>query len=69
MVPPLGKTRWRFLRKTKKKKKKELPYDSEIPLLGMHLEKSIIQKGTCTLMFKAAPFTIDETQKQLFIHR
>ena len=54
MLPPLGKTVWRFL----KKKKIELPYDSEIPLLRTYLEKSRIQKDIRTLMFIAALFTI-----------
>ena len=48
MVQPL----WRFL----KKLKKELPYDPAIPLLGMYLEKTIIQKDTCTPMFIVALF-------------
>ena len=30
-------------------------------LLGLYLDKSVIQKGTCTLMFKAALFTIART--------
>ena len=51
---------WRFLRKLKVK----LPYDPAIPLLGIYLNKTIIQKDTCTLMFIAALFTIAKTQKQ-----
>ena len=35
-----------------------------IPLLGIYLEKTIIQKDTCTLMFIAALFTIARTWKQ-----
>ena len=31
-----------------KKLKIDLPYDPAIPLLGIYLEKSIIQKDTCT---------------------
>ena len=31
-----------------KKLKVELPYDSPIPLLDIHTEKTIIQKDTCT---------------------
>ena len=42
----------------------ELPYDLAIPLLGIHPEKTIIQKDTCTLMFIAALFTIARTWKQ-----
>ena len=43
LVRPLWRTVWRFL----KKLKIELPYDLAIPLLGIYLDKSIIQKGTC----------------------
>ena len=46
------------------KLKIELPYDSAIPLLGIYLEKTIIQKDTGTLMFIAALFTIAKTWKQ-----
>ena len=38
------------------KKKKKLgikqPYDPAIPLLGIYTEKTIIEKDTCTQMFK-----------------
>ena len=60
LVQPLWRTVWRFL----KMLKIELPYDSEIPLLGIYPEKTIIQKDTCTLMFTAALFTIARTRKQ-----
>uniref|UniRef100_A0A8C9CJ30 Uncharacterized protein n=1 Tax=Phocoena sinus TaxID=42100 RepID=A0A8C9CJ30_PHOSS len=33
-----------------KKLKLELPYDPAIPLLGIYLEKTLIQKYTCTPM-------------------
>ena len=59
-VQPLWRTVWRFL----KKLKIELPYDPAIPLLGMYLEKIIIQKDTCTPVFIAALFTIAKTWKQ-----
>ena len=42
----------------------ELPYDSAIPLLGVYLDKTFIQKDTCTLMFTIAQFTIAKTWKQ-----
>ena len=42
MVQPLWKTVWRFLRKLKI----ELLYDLAIPLLGIYLDKTIIQKDT-----------------------
>ena len=51
---------WRFL----KKLKMELPYDPTIPLLGIHLEKNMIWKDTCTPMFTAALLTIAKTWKQ-----
>jgi hypothetical protein len=43
-----------------KKLKINLPYDPAIPLLGISLKecKSAYNKGTCTLMFIAALFTI-----------
>ena len=56
----LWKTVWRFLRKLKI----ELPYDPAIPLLGIYLDKTIIQKDTCTPTFIAALFTIAKTWKQ-----
>ena len=57
----LWKTAWRF----PKKLKIELTYDPVMPLLDIYLEKTIIQKDTCTLMFIAALFTIGKTRKQL----
>ena len=60
LIQPLWRTVWRFL----KKLKIELPYDPAIPLQGIHPEKTIIQKDTCTLMFTAALFTIAKSWKQ-----
>ena len=60
LVQPLWRTAWRVLKKVKV----ELPYDPAIPLLGMYLEKIIIQKDTCTPVFIAALFTIAKTWKQ-----
>ena len=60
MIQPLWRTVWSFL----KKLKIELPYDSAIPLLGIYLEKTIIQKESCTTMFLAALFTIARSWKQ-----
>ena len=60
MIQQLWRTVWRFL----KKLKIELPYDPAIPLLGIHPEKTIIQKATCTIMFIAALFTITRLWKQ-----
>ena len=42
----------------------ELPYDSAIPLLGINTEETRIERGTCTLMFIAALFTIARMWKQ-----
>ena len=42
----------------------EIPYDPAIPLLGIYLEKTIIQKVSCTTMFISALFTIGRTWKQ-----
>ena len=43
----------------------ELSYDPAIPLLGIYLEKNMVQKVRCTLEFFAALFTIAKTWKQL----
>ena len=60
MIQPL----WRTVRRFLKKLKIELPYDPAIPLLGIYLQKTIIQKDTCTPVFIAALFTIARTWKQ-----
>ena len=60
LVQPLWRTVWRFL----KKLETELPYDSEIPLLGIHTKETRTERDTCTPMFIAALFTIARTQKQ-----
>ena len=70
LVQPPWRTVWRFLRKLQI----ELPYDPAIPLLstydpaipplGMHPDKAVIQKDTCTSMFTAALFTTAKTKKQ-----
>ena len=44
--------------------KTELSYDPAIPLLGMYLEKIIIQKATYTPIFIAALFTTARAWKQ-----
>ena len=48
-----------------KKLKIELPYDPAIPLLGIYVGKTRIQKDIYTSMFIAALFTVAKTQKQL----
>ena len=64
MVQPLWRTVWRLLRKLKI----ELLYDPAIPLLDIYLDKTLIQKDTCTPIFIAAVFTITETWKKLNVH-
>ena len=60
MVQPLWRTVWRFLQKLSI----ELPHDLEIPLLGINLEKNMIQKDTCNAVFIAVLFTIAKIWKQ-----
>ena len=61
MMQPLWRTVWSFLKKLKIK----LPYDPAIPHLGIHLDRTIIQKAICTPLLTAALFTIAKTWKQL----
>ena len=51
---------WRILRKLKT----ELPYDPAIPLLSIYLNKTRIQRDTCTPVFIAALFTIAKAWRQ-----
>ena len=60
LVQPLWRTVWRFL----KKLEIELPYDPEIPLLGIHTEETRNKRDTCTPMFIAALFIIARTWNQ-----
>ena len=57
---PLWRTVWRFL----KKLEIELPYDTAIPLLGIHTKETRIERDTCTPVFIAALFIIARTWKQ-----
>ena len=59
MIQPLWKTVWRFLRKLGIKP----PYDTAIPLLGIHPEETKIERNTCIPLFIAALFTIARTWK------
>ena len=54
---------WKTVRSFLKTPKIELPYVSD-PSLGMDLNKTTIQKETCTPGFTAAPFTIVKTREQ-----
>ena len=47
-----------------KKRKKELPFDPTIPLLGIYPEKPVIRKDTRTPMFTVPLYTIPKTWKQ-----
>ena len=47
-----------------KKMEIELPYDTEIPLLVIHIEETRIERDTCTPMFTISLFTIAKTWKQ-----
>uniref|UniRef100_A0A8D1NWJ7 Uncharacterized protein n=1 Tax=Sus scrofa TaxID=9823 RepID=A0A8D1NWJ7_PIG len=60
LVQPLWKTVWRFPSKLKI----ELPFDPEIPLLGIYPEKTMTPKDICTPMFTAALFSTAKTWKQ-----
>ena len=62
-MQPLCKT----VKSYSKKKKIELQYDPAIPLLGIYSKKptkTLMQKDTCTPIFRAALFTIAEIWKQ-----
>uniref|UniRef100_A0A8D1IAR8 Uncharacterized protein n=1 Tax=Sus scrofa TaxID=9823 RepID=A0A8D1IAR8_PIG len=52
---------WRTVRRYLRKLYIELPYDPAIPLLGIYLDKTSLEKDTCTCMFTAALFTIVKT--------
>ena len=47
-----------------KKLGRELPYNPEIPLLGVHPEETRSKRDTCTPVFIAALFTIARTWNQ-----
>ena len=55
----LWKMVWRFLKKLGIKQ----PYDPTIPLLGIYLEETKIEKYTCIPLFISALFTIARTWK------
>ena len=60
MIQPCWVTVWKFL----KKLKIQLLYDPAIPFLGIYLDKTIIQKDTCTPTSTAVLFLITKTWKQ-----
>ena len=51
---------WRFFQKLEI----GLPYDSAIPLLGIHTKETRIERDTCTPVFNTALFIIARTWKQ-----
>ena len=61
LIQPLWKTVWRFLKKLGIKP----PYDPAIPVLGIYLEETKIERDTCVPLFIAALFIIARTWKQL----
>ena len=60
LVQPLWRTVWRFLEKLEI----ELPYDSAIPLLGIHMEETKIERATRTPVFIMTLFIVARTWKQ-----
>ena len=60
MIQPLWKMAWRFLKKLGIKP----PYDPAIPLLGIYLEETKIEKDICISLFIAALFTIARMWEQ-----
>ena len=60
MIQPLWQMVWRFLKKLGIRP----PYDPAIPLLGIYLEETRVEKDTHIPLFIAALFTIARTWKQ-----
>ena len=60
LVQPLWRTVWRFLTKLEI----VLPYDPEIPLLGVYIKETRIERDTCNPIFITTLFTIARTLKQ-----
>ena len=60
LAQPLERTILRLLRKLKI----ELPYDPAVLLLGIHQEKTTIQKGACTPVFIAVLLALATTWNQ-----
>ena len=60
LIQPLWKAVWRYLRKLYI----EQPYDPAIPLMGIYLDKTFVEKNICTHMVIAVLFRIAKTWKQ-----
>ena len=54
----------KLINKLKKKFQMELPYDPGIPLLGIHIKETRIERDTCTPMFITVLFILARTWKQ-----
>ena len=57
LIQPIWKMVWRFLKILGIKP----PYDSTIPLLGIHAEETKIERDTCIALFTAALFVVART--------
>ena len=60
MIQPLWRKVWKFLKKLGLK----LRYNPTIPILGIYLEKTVIERDTYTPAFTEALITIARTWKQ-----
>ena len=60
----MAETLWKTVQRFLKKLKRELPYGPAIPLPGIYLDKTIIQRDTWTPMFIALLFMIAKTWKE-----
>ena len=54
----------KLINKLKKKFQMELPYDPGIPLLGIHIKETRVERDTCTPMFITVLFILARTWKQ-----
>ena len=57
-------SRWRTVWKFLQTLEIELSYDPEMPLLGIYLQKTLVQEDTCIPVFIATLFTTGRTCKQ-----
>ena len=59
----LVQLQWKTVQRYLRRLNIELPYDPTIPLLGTCLDKTFLEKDTCTHMFTSALFTTAKTWK------
>ena len=57
-------SRWRTVWKFLQTLEIELSYDPDMPLLGIYLQKTLVQEDTCIPVFIATLFTTGRTCKQ-----